>query len=403
MPSSQQSNRNQARLDALLRKRGVSKTEEASDSRIVAEFSAQALQSNYLAIQKQVPSLSMLPMVKANAYGHGAVWAAKILYKMPNLYALGVATLREGREIREALGASGRKVPIHVFSGCAPWSDERGRYCEKFNLTPVICTDEDWQKFFKGKWPAKIPFELKFNTGMNRLGISLSKAEEVRRQIETKGVEWHPEGILSHLAIAESPDSKLSQKQLSGFQSLRSVFSTAFSKTHFHLANSSGIWNQKYFQLSDLSDVVRPGISLYGVPPWPEAPPREITAVATLNACVIQIRELKEGESVGYGAKYKVQSGEKARVAILSAGYADGIHRMLSGGGEVWVSGHKGNFLGTVSMDLSAVSCAATTKVGEFVEILGPHIDIWKQAQKAGTIPYELLTSLSGRVERRYV
>src|SRR5690606_12067269 len=97
--------------------------------RIFAAFSAETLRTNYLKIQEQVPRCTMLPMIKANAYGHGAVWAARVLRDMPGLQGFGVATLEEGRELRAGLGASGSRIPIHVFSGVGPWTDEKGQFC----------------------------------------------------------------------------------------------------------------------------------------------------------------------------------------------------------------------------------------------------------------------------------
>jgi alanine racemase len=377
-------------------------------SRLVAELSAAALRANYLAIRDQVSGLSILPMVKANAYGHGSVWAARQLLDLPDLYALGVATLDEGAELRKELGAAGRRTKIMIFSGIGSWTDQVGQICEKYHLTPVISSESDWNAFWKNGWAEKLPYELKFNTGMNRLGIPVSLAGRISRQLAQKSAPARPEGILSHLAMAESPDARLSQAQKERFIALRSELSGILPSTHFHLGNSAAIWNQKQWGLTELTDVVRPGISLYGVPPWAGAPARGIAPVMTLRARIMAIHRLKPGEGTGYGARFKVRGNQAASVAILGAGYGDGIHRMLSGnenssGGHVWVGDRPQRILGTVSMDLCAVSCTTETQVGDWVEFMGARIEPWVQSSVAGTIPYELLTSVSPRVKRIYV
>lgn len=394
--------------------------ETSFQSRVVAQISADALQSNYEAIRAQVPDQAILPMIKADAYGHGAEWAARQLMAMPDLYGFGVATMGEGETIRQELGPRGRKLRIVVASGAVPWNEEKGQFCERYHLTPVIGSDEDFHAFVKGKWHTRIPYEIKFNTGMNRLGLSMAMVRTVVQRLSPEEASHHPTGILSHLAMAEAPDSKLSMLQRERFETIRRECESSFPSTFFHLANSAGIWNAKKFGLDGLTDVVRPGISLYGVEPWSGAPLRGLEPVMTLQASVISIRRIKPGESVGYGGRYVPADGAPESVAIVAAGYADGLHRMLSGfnasggvlskkgsanesrGGLAWVRGGAARILGVVSMDLSAVSCPSKVQVGDWVEFLGPHVDIWEQAHRAGTIPYELLTSVSSRVERIY-
>jgi len=364
------------------------------ESRAEIELSAKALLNNYQAIQAQVPDQALLPMIKANAYGHGGTWAAKLLSQQPELYGLGTATLHEAREVRQALGAKQRRTPIIVFSETSPWSDEKGRYCEQHGLTPVIATDADWNLFLKGKWAGKIPYELMFNTGMNRLGISTALLKQVATALKNRPPEARPTGVFSHLAMAETPDSRLTHQQMELFVVIRKELGSTLPGTQFHLANSAGIWNQKLLGLSGLTDAVRPGLSLYGVPPWPQAPERGLLPVMTFRAQVIAIHRLKAGDSIGYGGTFKVSGNEPVFAAILAAGYADGVKRSLSSQGHAWLGGRPTRFLGTVSMDLCAVEATAQTRVGEWAELIGPHVDPWAQAKAAGTIPYELLTSM---------
>ena len=368
--------------------------------RIQAELSAAALCSNFQVLSRQACGQGLLPMIKARAYGHGAEWAARQFLKLPQLYGVGVATLHEGGELRKALGNQGRNLKIIVFSGCVPWNEEKGRYCQKHRLTPMLASDLDWPLFVREKWPEKLSYQIKFNTGMNRLGMSLGMSQVILRSLRGKSLKWYPEGICSHLAMGEDPAMHLSQLQRERFQMLRSEFSVLGPSTRFHLANSSAIWNFKKWKLDDLTNVVRPGLALYGIPPWSGADRRGLTPVMTVKASVAQVQSIKKLESVGYGGTYVAKSA--TRVAILSAGYADGVHRMLSNQGKVWLGGRMRAILGTVSMDLSAVACGPGTQPGQWAELLGSNIDAWEQAKAAGTVPYELLTSLSDRVERIY-
>lgn len=377
-------------------------SEAVEGTRMRAEISARALIGNYRAIQALVPGLSMLPMIKADAYGHGAAWAAKTLAREPGLYGLGTATLEEGAEVRAELGPRGRKIPVLVFSGALLWTEEKGRYCEYHGLTPVLSSEADWQAFHRQGFTARLPYELKFNTGMNRLGMAPGFAAEIARKLRGIDGSQHPQGILSHLASGEDPDSRLSQSQRQKFAAIRTELAGVLPSAHFHLGNSAAIWHQKRWGLEDLTDVVRPGLSLYGVVPWPGAPARGLVPVMSLQARVAQIRELKPGETIGYGGTYQVSAGENRRVAIVTGGYADGLHRMMSNQGSAWLGGQLCRVLGIVSMDLVTVECPPGVGIGDWVEFLGAGLDPWAQARASGTVPYELLTSVSRRVLRVY-
>lgn len=373
--------------------------------RCEALLSTKALHRNYNAIAELSGDQAILPMVKADAYGHGAIWAARTLAQANNLYGFGTASLEEAREVREGIGAKGRKTRIIAFSGATNWTEEKGQYCERFGITPTLSSEEDWKRFLKGKWPERLKYHLKFNTGMNRLGISPGLVQQIVSQLKDKPGEWRPEGVATHMAIAEDPNHPLTKRQIEAFKMITSAVKSKWSDTLFHLANSSSIWNSRHLGLEGWTDIVRPGISLYGVPPWPGAPVRGIEPVMQLQYAVAARRTLRPGESLGYGAQFRLKGSESPiEVAVLSAGYADGLHRFNSGSGEAGgrclLGGKMRRFLGVVSMDLSAVECDASTAVGEWARILGDGLDPWTQAKAAGTIPYELLTSLSRRVRK---
>ena len=386
---------------------------DSVEPRAIAELSAAALVGNYHAIREQVAEHSILPMVKADAYGHGAAWAARELLGLPGLNGFGVATLEEGATLRSELGLRARKTRIVVFSGSTGfhggWNEGVGQFCEQNGLTPVLGSDECWHAFWRQGWASRLPYELEFNTGMNRMGITPGLSAQIARTLRDEDGALHPGGVFTHLASAESPDSKLTRQQRERFAQIRADFASACPSTHFHIANSAAIWNQKVLGLGDgFTDLVRPGISLYGVPPWDDAPARGLSPVMTLKARVLTRYRLKAGESVGYGGTYVASA--PTEIATLGAGYADGLVRSLKGkggeaGGYAWVDGRRERFVGIVSMDLAAVTCSERTQPGDWVEWMGPRIDPWKQARAAGTVPYELLTSVSAlpRVKRIYV
>jgi alanine racemase len=250
---------------------------------------------------------------------------------------------------------------------------------------------------------------------MNRLGMSPGLLSRIVLDLRGQPATAHPDGILTHLSFGEKPNSRLSLQQKERFAAIRSELAGIFPSAHFHFGNSSAIWNRRHWDLDRLSDVVRPGISLYGIPPWPGAAAKGIEPVMRLQASVIAVRRLKRGECIGYGATPAIATTEKRKgsqesvtVAILAAGYADGLKRFLSHQGHAWISredgsgGAPGRFIGIVSMDLCSVTCPPGTKVGDWAELIGPNVEPWTQAKTAGTIPYELLTSVSSRVQRIY-
>ncbi len=369
-------------------------------ARARACLDATALKNNYAVIRKQVPGQGVLPMIKANGYGHGAAWVARELLKEPDLIGFGVATLGEGARLREELGPRARRLSVVVFAAMSPFTEEKAQFCELHGLEPVLSTEDAWRAFHKGAWAERLKYHLEFETGMNRLGIPFAQAPVIAREVGKRPIEHRPESVFTHLASAEIPDGADCRKQLERYDSIRQAFRPASPGTRLHFANSAAIWNSQTYGVDERSDWVRPGISLYGVAPWRDAPLRGLQPVMELRASVVRCFALQAGEGVGYGATFRVPRGEKQSVAILAAGYADGVHRILSNQAGVWLNGRFERILGQISMDLMAVSASTQVKPGDEAVLLGPNVDIWALAKKAGTIPYELLTSVSSRVIR---
>lgn len=334
----------------------------------------------------------LLPMVKADAYGHDAAWVARTLWSdfraRKMIHGFGVATFEEAVDLREKLPKSSKKIPVIVFSDCAPYSDRWIRLCQTENFEPVLGDLRTFLEFQKrmGSLPEsrRIPYHLEVNTGMNRLGIPVSSL---------KLVLLKPESVFTHFAESENPGSVLTQKQISRFNQVIQWKNRSFPESRIHFANSGAIWNARHYSFFDEMDLVRPGLSLYGIRPDQKFSNDGLRPVMTFAAPIIQKLFLEKGERVGYGGSYRAKNPKGEWVAALGAGYADGIFRSLA---------NQENVLGMVSMDLITVKSTAKTKVGDWVVLWGEGLDPYLVAGRAKTIPYEITTRIGRRVEKIY-
>jgi alanine racemase len=374
-------------------------------NRAQLSVSRSALVSNFRIIGKKVPHLKLLPMIKANAYGHGAIFAAQALKQEKQLHGFGVATFAEAMQIRESLKNS--RLPILVFSDCAPWTEEKLRACVKYQLQPVFSEILSLLTFQKQSGAKAISAHVEVNTGMNRLGIPIESLSLLR---------FTPTSVFTHLADADHPESSLTQLQISNYEKTIEWVRARYPHALLHFANSSTIWNQRKFPLLEQMQLARPGLSLYGIRPFEKAKEDGLKRVMTVRVPIINKIYLNEGDQVGYGGTYICTQKKGEWVAILGAGYADGIFRSLGNAGiAVYGAGSKKssarhtfgqklNFLGRVSMDLSAIEGTAAMKIGDLVTLWGNEIDPYEQSNYANTIPYELTTRLgaqgSVRIER---
>ncbi len=326
-------------------------------------------------------------VVKADAYGIGIERA------VPALAAAGcrtffVALPEEGERVRDAAP----DATIYVLNGfVAEWAE----HFRAFSLRPVLNSPESieaWAALCHGA-----PSVIHVDTGMNRLGLSLHQAVGLSRRPDLLAAA-HPQMLMSHLACADEPGHPLNRTQLTLFREVRGEF----PRLPASLANSAGMHLGRDFHL----DLVRPGIALYGAAFAQDRAPME--TVVTVKTRILQIREVAAGETIGYGATRHVL--EETRIAILSAGYADGYHRMTGSsdkhpGAEATLRGQQVPVLGRVSMDLIAIDVGHVAGVteGDWVELFGPNMPIDAVAAAAATVGYELLTGLSHRGARRYI
>lgn len=317
----------------------------------------------------------LLPMVKANGYGLGAVRVSRALEAL-DPWGFGVATVAEGAELR----AAGVARPIVVFSPLTPAGLHE---CVTHDLRPALGDLESLARWL----PGGRPFHLEIDTGMARAGLRWSHgqglAEAARMLAGAAG--W--EGVFTHFHSSES-DPVATGTQWERFEMVLSALPAR--PPLVHAANSAAALSGTRFA----GDLVRPGIFLYGGAAGGMAP----EPVARLCARVVAIRHLQAGDSVSYGASW-VAPGP-VRVATLGIGYGDGVPRSLSNHGAVELQSRRAPILGRVTMDMTMVESDAA--VGEVATIFGGLVSLDQQAVAAGTISYEVLTSLAPRVDRRY-
>lgn len=353
------------------------------------------------------PKPEILAVVKSNAYGLGAVPVARALEKA-GAERFGVTCSNEGIELREA----GIRKPILVLTGF--WPGEEKRFLEH-RLTPTVTRMEDVRLLERAAKSARrkprLHFHLKINTGMNRLGIAPSELAAFACALaECRHLEL--EGTFTHFASAEDFSARQTDSQEQLFREcLSRMHSLGLSPGIVHMANSGAICARP----STWADMIRPGAILYGYyqsfdPPHKGREVRErlpLQPSLSLRARIITLRDLPPGQPVGYGARFTTQ--RPSRIAVINAGYADGIMRQRSNHGCVLVRGRRVPLVGTVSMDLTTIDVTDVPAValGDIVTIYGKdgsaEIQVSDVAREIGTVTSDLLCALGRRVPRYYL
>ncbi|MHA1165839.1 MAG: alanine racemase, partial [Alphaproteobacteria bacterium] len=325
-------------------------------------------------------------------YGTGAKQAVSALSK-EGCRTYFLATFSEAETVRNA----SPDAIIYVLDGF--FAGSGSAFAQK-NIRPVLsCLAEvqDWAAFCldQGK---PLPAALQLDTGMNRLGMPHSEAEHLSRAPEMLA-SFTPALLMSHLACADEPGHALNEAQLKAFEAFRAMLPPCPAS----FANSAGIFLGPRYHF----DLVRPGFALYGGAAVEGGEP--LQSVVRLDARIVQIHDAQSGGSVGYGAAQTL--ARPTRIATLSIGYADGIFRCLGArdghpGLTAYIGDYAAPVLGRVSMDLITLDVSDVPEElahrGAWVEILGSHVSVDDLADQAGTIGYEMLTSLSSRAQRIY-
>ncbi len=348
-----------------------------------------ALAHNYAWLKSVAGPAEVAPVVKADGYGLGAGPVAARLWG-EGARSFFVARLEEGEALRASLG-SARPAQILVLDGAAPGSAAR---LAEADLTPVLNSPAQVETFSAYARPhGPLPCALHVDTGINRLGL---RAEELETLLGASdrlaGLDIRL--IMSHLACADQEEHRLNAQQQGRLRKVLPLLPGVPAS----LANTAGVFLGAEYH----HDMVRPGIGLYGGGPFGKTHP-QLRSVATLTAPILQVRTVSHGETVGYGATF--EADRAYRVAIVAAGYADGVLRSTAGKGRVWFAGDLRKVLGRVSMDLLAIDVTGCedAQPGAMVELFGAHLTVDDAATAAGTVAYEVLTRLGQRIERIYV
>ncbi len=380
----------------------------------IARVDLHALRHNFAAIQQYLAAEpgrtppGIIAVVKANAYGHGAERVALAL-EQAGATMLACADIEEGIVLREA----GVRVPVLVF-GALSVSDVDGLF--EYSLTPTISTPGAAKAVHAAavKRRSAISYHLKIDTGMNRLGF---RHDNLRRTLPDVLANDHLrlEGMFTHFASADEPESGVFTTQRERFDAACGVVSafrrapgveSGFSRMIVkHASNSAALLRDSRVWY----DAVRPGLLLYGIVPPPLASTIPLRPVMSLASRVVAVKGIRPGEGVGYG--WRFDSETPRTIAVIPAGYADGLDTRLCGRGSVLIRGRRVPIVGAVSMDMITVDVTDVGDVqpGDEVVLLGRQGDeSWQQidarevAAAIGTIPWEIVCRLGTRIERHY-
>ncbi len=363
----------------------------------IAKIDTEKLRHNLKMMQNAAKGMEIMPVVKADAYGHGIVEISKLL-RQEKIRILGVAFADEAVKLRE----SGDTGEIFVL---IPGTDyDADLYCA-YNLQASV---EDFEVLRKLSDEATarnttVKTHLFINTGMNRDGIKPAQAVSfMKKATELEGVEMI--GILTHLAGSELEDRTFSNYQLDTFErTLSELYKLGFRFKYIHALNSAGVLNfpERPYNLA------RCGISLYGYMDHKNlADKLNLKPILELSSKVININNIKPGDTVGYSLNYI--SSQQKRVAVVPLGYGDGYHRILANKANCLIKGKKHPIIGTICMDQCLVDIGTENiNIGDDVIFIGQQsnaaVDAYELAEVMGTIPYEITTALKGRIPRIYV
>ena len=346
------------------------------------------IRANYAIACDLAPNSRVIAVIKADAYGHGALEVTRALEGSAQAFA--VAIIDEALELRDA----GITKMILVMEGVDGIADLES--AAKNNLAIVVHSESQLQELEQATLSNPVNVWLKVDTGMHRWGINPAAVEgAVKRLRASKNCEF-PLVVCTHLASSEDPDSEMTKKQIDAFD--RSVHNLDVLES---IANSGAILTTA----KSHRDWNRPGYLLYGNTPFSEVieSPNGLKPAMTLKSEVIAIREVPATESVGYGGRWTAVG--KSIIATVAIGYADGYPRHATDGTPTLVNGQIAPLAGAVSMDMITVDVTELdeVKIGDPVILWGSDLSVDLVAAASGTIGYELLTGLTARVPRRYL
>jgi len=366
---------------------------------LIAEINLTNLRHNLHQFKHHIQPAQIIAVVKANAYGHGAVRVAKVCIE-EGITLLAVATVDEAVELRDA----GIETPIMIFGKI--WPNQIGALYD-YDLQPVIASRDDLRLLASDANQRKsaLPVHMEIDTGMGRVGVLPEHAIEIATQIRDEAY-LSLVGVMSHFATADFIGDELALLQHKRFSDLREKIIQLYEENdlpEFHLANSAGTLNLEGVHY----DRVRLGLSMYGIPPSDiYFLPIEIKPLMQVKSKIGYVRNLPAGWTVGYGAAYQVK--KDSTICFCPGGYEDGIPRRYGNRGQVLIHGKRVPVVGNVSMDSFLVDVKnEQVQTGDEVVILGAQgeeeITSWEMSHILGEIPYEVVCGISPRVPRIYI
>ena len=353
----------------------------------IASINLSAIKKNYLYAKSLAPQSQVIAVVKANAYGHGAIKVAHQLEGDADCY--GVACSEEAQELRNSGILS---TPILLMEGI--FEESEIELVSQLNLWLVVCNSLQVQWVLNNKSNFKFNIFIKIDSGMGRLGFQEDEFIKVSQLLEnSKNVESIT--LMSHFSSADNLESNSTDKQLSKFNSL-----LGYNKKQTSLANSAAIIAHG----DSHRDFIRPGIMLYGSSPFPFSENfKDLLPVMTLSSTVISIKRFKKGQTIGYGDRFSCK--KDTTIGVVAIGYGDGYPRSARDGTPVFINGSVAKLAGKVSMDMITIDLdgVLNPQIGDHVELFGDNIPIDVVAENSNTISYEIFTKITNRVYKTYI
>lgn len=348
---------------------------------LIAYFSEAALENNLAVLKEKAPNSQYCAVIKANAYGHRVENLIPILNRQVDYMA--VAIREEADDIRE----KGGTLPILLLEGV--FAENEYQIASERNYCVAVGDERQFKMLKNASIETPLSIFLKVDTGMHRLGFSPEEAMRVVAELQALSTVKLIT-LMTHFATSDEKDSPLLRRQIERMQVLDEL------RLPQTLANSAAILTLPMTH----HDIVRMGISLYGISPIDDSIGADygLKPLLTLTSKVIHHAEIEAGESVGYGAKFIAP--EKMSIGVIACGYADGYPREVSEDAYVLVGNHRAPIIGRPAMDMMMIDLRDVPKSSwdEDVEIFGDHLPLEKVANWAGTIPYTILTHIAGRV-----
>lgn len=351
-----------------------------------------ALRQNVEIVKRCAPQSNIVAVLKANAYGHGAIEVAEALRGNVTMFA--VSSIEEAVQLRDA----NINDNILLLEGC--FSAKELLTCEKLNFDLVIHSDKQLQELLNAKMTTPLKVWVKVDTGMHRLGMDQQQAEEaVNALLGHHNIKGEPI-LMTHMASSDLLQAEYTSNQIAQFMQLITQLQKQNIELETSVENSGTILGWPNI----VSDWCRPGVMLYGLSPFSDehALASKLTPVMTLESEIIALRTIDEGECVGYGSTWKAT--RPSLIATVAIGYGDGYPRNAKSGTPVLVNGQRACLAGRVSMDMLSIDVTDLNgvKIGDSVELWGQSLNANEVAYHADTIGYELVTRMPLRVPKHY-